>query len=97
MATTITAMAATRRRNVAGSVLGINAFNQPDVEAAKVKTRELTAAFEKSGSLPAEQPVISTDEADQPTVTVGAGAPGGNGEVTDATPGTVSAKKAGMS
>src|SRR5579863_7709535 len=49
---------------VAGSVLGINPFNQPDVEAAKVKTRELTAAFEKSGSLPAEQPVISTDEAD---------------------------------
>ena len=38
---------------VAGSVLGINPFNQPDVEAAKIKTRELTAAFEKTGSLPA--------------------------------------------
>ena len=37
---------------VAGSVLGINPFNQPDVEAAKIKTRELTAAYEKSGSLP---------------------------------------------
>ena len=37
---------------VAGSVLGINPFNQPDVEAAKIKTRELTAAFEKTGSLP---------------------------------------------
>jgi transaldolase/glucose-6-phosphate isomerase len=49
---------------VAGAVLGINPFNQPDVEAAKVKTRELTAAFEKSGQLPAEEPVISTDEAD---------------------------------
>jgi transaldolase / glucose-6-phosphate isomerase len=49
---------------VAGSVLGINPFNQPDVEAAKVKTRELTAAFEKSGSLPVEEPVVSTDEAD---------------------------------
>jgi transaldolase / glucose-6-phosphate isomerase len=49
---------------VAGSILGINPFNQPDVEAAKVKTRELTAAFEKSGSLPDEQPVISTDQAD---------------------------------
>jgi transaldolase / glucose-6-phosphate isomerase len=48
---------------VAGAVLGINPFNQPDVEAAKVKTRELTAAFEKSGSLPQESPVISTDEA----------------------------------
>src|ERR1700746_3332100 len=31
---------------VAGSVLGINPFNQPDVEAAKIKTRELTRAFE---------------------------------------------------
>src|ERR1700744_491343 len=49
---------------VAGSILGINQFNQPAVEAAKIKTRELTAAFEKSGSLPAEEPVISTDEAD---------------------------------
>ena len=49
---------------VAGAVLGINPFNQPDVEAAKIKTRELTSAFEKTGSLPAEQPVISTDEAD---------------------------------
>ncbi len=49
---------------VAGAVLGINPFNQPDVEAAKIKTRELTAAFEKSGSLPKEQPVISTDQAD---------------------------------
>jgi transaldolase/glucose-6-phosphate isomerase len=49
---------------VAGAILGINPFNQPDVEAAKIKTRELTAAFEKSGALPAEQPVISTDAAD---------------------------------
>jgi transaldolase / glucose-6-phosphate isomerase len=49
---------------VAGAVLGINPFNQPDVEAAKIKTRELTAAFEKSGALPAEEPVISTAEAD---------------------------------
>lgn len=44
---------------VAGSILGINPFNQPDVEAAKIKTRELTAAFEKTGSLPAEKPVVS--------------------------------------
>jgi transaldolase / glucose-6-phosphate isomerase len=49
---------------VAGAVLGINPFNQPDVEAAKVKTRELTAAFEKSGALPAEAPVVSTADAD---------------------------------
>jgi transaldolase/glucose-6-phosphate isomerase len=47
---------------VAGAVLGINPFNQPDVEAAKIKTRELTTAFEKTGMLPAEKPVISTNE-----------------------------------
>jgi transaldolase/glucose-6-phosphate isomerase len=49
---------------VAGAVLGINPFNQPDVEDAKIKTRELTAAFEKSGALPAERPVMSTAQAD---------------------------------
>jgi transaldolase/glucose-6-phosphate isomerase len=49
---------------VAGAILGINPFNQPDVEAAKIKTRELTAAFEKTGSLPAEVPVLSTTSAD---------------------------------
>jgi transaldolase/glucose-6-phosphate isomerase len=49
---------------VAGAVLGINPFNQPDVEDAKIKTRELTTAFEKTGKLPAENPVISTAEAD---------------------------------
>jgi transaldolase/glucose-6-phosphate isomerase len=49
---------------VAGSVLGINPFNQPDVEAAKIKTRELTAAFEKSGALPMERPVMSSAKVD---------------------------------
>jgi len=49
---------------VAGAVLGINPFNQPDVESAKIKTRELTAAFEKSGALPSETPAVSTKEAD---------------------------------
>lgn len=45
---------------VAGAVMGINPFDQPDVEAAKIKTRELTSAFEKSGALPAEI-AITTD------------------------------------
>ena len=44
---------------VAGAVLGVNPFDQPDVEASKVKTRELTVAFEKTGALPAETPVLS--------------------------------------
>jgi transaldolase/glucose-6-phosphate isomerase len=43
---------------VAGSILGINAFNQPDVEASKVATRNLTAEYEKTGSLPPEVPIL---------------------------------------
>ncbi|MFL6350351.1 MAG: bifunctional transaldolase/phosoglucose isomerase [Bryobacteraceae bacterium] len=46
---------------VAGSVIGINAFNQPDVEASKIVTRDLTSAFEASGSLPPEKPVLEQD------------------------------------
>jgi transaldolase/glucose-6-phosphate isomerase len=43
---------------VAGSIVGINAFNQPDVEASKIATRNLTTEYEKNGSLPAEKPVL---------------------------------------
>jgi transaldolase / glucose-6-phosphate isomerase len=43
---------------VAGSVIGINAFNQPDVEASKIETRKLTEQYEKSGSLPPESPIF---------------------------------------
>ena len=43
---------------VAGAVLGINPFDQPDVEASKIKTRALTDAFEQEGALPAELPVV---------------------------------------
>jgi len=43
---------------VAGAIIGINAFNQPDVEASKIATRNLTSQYEKTGSLPAEKPVI---------------------------------------
>jgi transaldolase / glucose-6-phosphate isomerase len=43
---------------VAGSIIGINAFNQPDVEASKIATRNLTTEYEKNGSLPAEKPVL---------------------------------------
>jgi transaldolase/glucose-6-phosphate isomerase len=41
---------------VACSIIGINAFNQPDVEASKIETRKLTDQYEKVGSLPAESP-----------------------------------------
>ncbi|RVU14782.1 bifunctional transaldolase/phosoglucose isomerase [Methylobacterium oryzihabitans] len=46
---------------VAGAVLGINPFDQPDVEASKIKTRELTTAAETNGALPAETPVAGDD------------------------------------
>jgi len=46
---------------VAGSIIGINPFDQPDVEAAKVKTRELTEAYEKTGTLPAERAFFEGD------------------------------------
>jgi len=43
---------------VAGSIIGINPFNQPDVEASKVATRNLTSEYEKTGALPAEKPLL---------------------------------------
>jgi len=43
---------------VAGSVMGINPFNQPDVEASKLVTRKLTTEYEDTGSLPAESPIF---------------------------------------
>ncbi|GGI19361.1 bifunctional transaldolase/phosoglucose isomerase [Bradyrhizobium guangdongense] len=70
---------------VAGSILGINPFDQPDVEAAKIKTRELTSAYEKSGALPPEKPVVSTIEADLYTDEANATAlraAGANGDLT---------------
>lgn len=46
---------------VAGSIIGINAFDQPDVEASKIATRALTSEYEKNGSLPAEEPGFEQD------------------------------------
>ncbi len=46
---------------VAGAVLGINPFDQPDVEASKVVTRELTTAYETTGALPPETPLLKAD------------------------------------
>jgi len=42
----------------AGAVLGINPFDQPDVEAAKRKARKLMAAFERTGRLPEDGPCL---------------------------------------
>ena len=46
---------------VAGSVIGINPFDQPDVEASKIETRKLTDEYERSGSLPAESPFLEAN------------------------------------
>ncbi|HZV87017.1 MAG TPA: bifunctional transaldolase/phosoglucose isomerase [Candidatus Binatus sp.] len=48
---------------VAGSLIGINAFNQPDVEASKVETRNLTSEYESTGKLPPESPFFTGDGA----------------------------------
>jgi transaldolase/glucose-6-phosphate isomerase len=41
---------------IAGAVIGINPFNQPDVEASKIATKVLTSEYEKTGRLPSETP-----------------------------------------
>ena len=46
---------------VAGAILGINPFDQPDVEASKVATRKLTDEFEQTGQLPTETPILEAD------------------------------------
>jgi transaldolase/glucose-6-phosphate isomerase len=43
---------------VAGAILGINPFDQPDVEASKISTKRLTAEYEATGSLPREEPFL---------------------------------------
>jgi hypothetical protein len=49
---------------VAGSIIAVNPFDQPDVEAAKIATKKLTSAFEESGSLPQESDVVRIGAAD---------------------------------
>ena len=46
---------------VAGSVMGINPFDQPDVESAKIEARKITDEYEKTGSLPDETPFFEAD------------------------------------
>jgi glucose-6-phosphate isomerase len=48
---------------VAGSIIGINAFNQPDVEASKIETKKLTSQYEATGSLPPESPFFVSKDA----------------------------------
>jgi transaldolase / glucose-6-phosphate isomerase len=43
---------------VAGAIIGVDPFDQPDVEASKTRTKELTEAYETSHRLPAEAPLF---------------------------------------
>ena len=45
---------------VTGSVMGINPFDQPDVESAKIETRALTSAYEQTGKLPESRPFLAS-------------------------------------
>jgi len=46
---------------VAGYRLGINPFDQPNVEAAKVLARQMVSDYQESGILPEGKPIISLD------------------------------------
>ena len=41
---------------IAGAAIGIDPFDQPDVEASKIKTKALTSAYEQTGELTPETP-----------------------------------------
>lgn len=65
---------------VAGAVLGINPFDQPDVEAAKVEARGMMEAYERDGALPPETPMhvqgglsLLTDETNAAALRAAAG------------------------
>lgn len=46
---------------VAGSILEINPFNQPDVEASKLATKQLTTEYERTKTLPPESPFFEAE------------------------------------
>ena len=46
---------------VASAVLGVNPFDQPDVEASKVAIRTLTSEYENSGIFAKEKPIFEKD------------------------------------
>lgn len=46
---------------VAGAVMKINPFNQPDVESAKIEAKKITEEYEQTGELPPETPFYEAD------------------------------------
>ena len=73
---------------VAGSIIGIDAFNQPDVEASKVATRKLTEQYERAGMLAPEAPILEGDGlrlyADERNASQLMGAPGARSSIVGA-------------
>jgi transaldolase/glucose-6-phosphate isomerase len=67
---------------VAGAVIGINPFNQPDVEASKIATRKLTDAVEKDGKLPDETPIFTAPGLELYADAANAAAIGQHGDLT---------------
>lgn len=61
---------------VAGFWMGVNPFNQPNVESAKRRAKEMVAAYKEKGQLPTEKPLIEDD-----LEAVYAGAPGAAGGI----------------
>ncbi|MFO7952128.1 MAG: glucose-6-phosphate isomerase [Bacillota bacterium] len=47
---------------IAGWALGINPFNQPNVEAAKVRAREMVETYRQKGTLPEQKPDLEAEE-----------------------------------
>src|SRR2546421_944509 len=46
---------------VAGSLLGINAFDQPNVQESKEYTKNFLDEYKKNGCLPEEEPILTAD------------------------------------
>ena len=46
---------------VAGAIMNINPFDQPDVESAKIEAKKLTEEYEEKGELPEETPFYEND------------------------------------
>ncbi len=46
---------------VAGSIIGIDAFNQPDVEASKVLSAKISKNYEETGKFEPQEPFCETD------------------------------------
>ncbi len=47
---------------IAGAVIGIDPFDQPDVEDAKIATRKMVDAYEASGALDPETPLFADED-----------------------------------